>query len=71
MTKKYTNITIDQLKFIKHYQKSLLFYSKTVRLKKGSEETFGVILGRYDGADICYLVGMYKLSKQAKIINNK
>ena len=62
--KTLTIITEEQVPLIKHARKSLLFYGETTWAKKNNTSLFDVIMGSYDGAEICELVGMHIHSKR-------
>ena len=64
-----TTITEDVMNIIKHARKSLLLNSQDTWIKKGENPMFDVIMGSYDGAEICELVGLFLLSKLSNIIN--
>ena len=44
-----------------HLRKSLLFDSNNIWIKKGGNHNFDVMMGSYDGAEICKLVDLYIL----------
>ena len=50
--------------FINHYagQKNILFDGTTHWIKKGGDEDFDVPMGCFDGAEICELVGTYRVN---------
>ena len=67
--KQYTDIPDENLKIIKHCRKSLLYNNYEPWKKKDTDSCFDVIMGSYDGADVCELVGIYLLSLLASIID--
>ncbi len=56
-------ITKDEISIIKHARKSVLFNDGKPWTKKDSNSLFDVIMGSYDGAEICELVGLFILNK--------
>ena len=57
----------DQVAVIKHVRKSLLFYNDKTWVKNNNQSLFDVtIMGSYDGAEICELVGLFLLNKLAQ-----
>ena len=63
--------TEKDLRIIKHCRKSLLYVNNEPWKKKNTESCFDVTMGSYDDAEICELVGIYKQSKLAKLIDKK
>ena len=57
-----TNIPDTELNIIKHSRKSLLFSNSEAWIKKEGD-LFDVTMGRFDGAEICELGGLYLLDK--------
>ena len=57
----YINITPEERQIIMHTKQSLLFTDGTAWTKKDSDGMFDVIMGSYDGAETCELVGAYLL----------
>ena len=53
----------DQLSIILNSRKTLLFNNKEPRVKKTVEENFDALMGCYDSAEVCELVGTYILNK--------
>ena len=47
-------------------RKTLLFNNNEPWIKKSGKENFDVLMGCYDGAEICELVGTYILNKSKK-----
>ena len=47
-----------------------MFWEDSSWVKEGDED-FDVPMGRYDGAEICKLVGMYIQNKLCKLMNKK
>ena len=60
---KYTEITQQEIKIIKHARKSLLFSKDSAWKKRNNNSLFDVTMGSFDGAEICELVGLYILEK--------
>ena len=54
-----------------HSRKTLLFWQDSTWVKKEGDEDFDIPMGRYDGAEICELVGIYIQNKLCKLINKK
>ena len=67
--KQHHDISSDNIRLIKHCRKSLLFSNNEVWKKKHTESCFDVAMGRFDGAEVCGLVGIYILCFLAKLIN--
>ena len=67
--KQYTDIFYEMLRIIKHCRKSLLYNNHEPWKKKGTDSCFDVTMGRYDGAEVCELVGIYLSSLLASIID--
>ena len=40
-------------------------------IKKGDDTVFDVIMGSFDGAEICELIGLYLLDKLSSLIGRK
>ena len=57
--KQHVNIDENNLRIIKHCQKSLLFHDNETWKKKTTDSCFDVTMGSFDGAEICQLVGLY------------
>ena len=64
----YTDIKKINFKVMLHVQKSLLFHSNQPWIKRDSD-TFDVIIGSYDGAQISELVRIFMLSLLSKTFN--
>ena len=58
----------EKINIIMHARKSLLFNEDEPWMKKEKEGAFDVIMGSYDGAEVCELVGAYILSILGPII---
>ena len=56
---------------ISHARKSLLFHDGNAWVKNEGNPLFDVTMGRYDGAEVCELVGLYLLGKFAALIGTK
>ena len=54
-----------------HSRKTLLFWQDCTWVKKEGDEDFDIPMGRYDGAEICELVGIYIQNKLCKLMNKK
>ena len=57
-----THITPQDRHIITHAKKSLLYHQNTPWEKKNTSNLFDVMMGSYDGAETCELVGTYMLS---------
>ena len=57
----FSNISVEDIRIIKHTKKTTLFKDGTPWAKKSSD--FDVTLGSFDGAEVCELVGLYLLSQ--------
>jgi len=60
---KFTKISEDDIKVIKHTCNSVLTYNGKQWVKKDQESTFDVPMGSYFGAELCNLIGLYILDK--------
>ena len=67
--KQYTDISDENLRIIKHCDKSLLYNNHEPWKKKDINTCSDVTMGSYDGAEVCELVGIYLLSLLANIID--
>ena len=65
------DIDEHKIRTIKHCRNSLLFHHNVEWKKKTTTSCFDVIMGSYDGAEICELVGTFILSKLENIIGKK
>ena len=54
-----------------HSRKTLLFWQDSNWVKKEGDEDFDIPIGRYDGAEICELVGIFFQNKLCKLMNKK
>lgn len=61
--KTITSITTTDIDIIMHSRESVLFDKGTTWAKKGTNSTFDVTMGGFDGAEICELVGLFALNK--------
>ena len=68
--KQQVEITDDHLRIIKHCHKSLLPNNNDSWRKKDTDSCFDVMMGSYDGAETCELVGTHILSLLAKVIDH-
>ena len=59
---KFIDIDKQTMDIIQHARKSLLFHRNEIWIKKNNPD-FDVIMGSFDGAEICELVGLFLLSK--------
>ena len=66
--KKYHHIHEEDFRTISHCLKSLLCNKNEAWKKKETDRCFDVAMGSYDGAEICELVGIYILTRLARII---
>ena len=64
--KQFTNIPERDIDLIMHSRKSLLFHQDAAWVKQGVSGFFDVIMGSYDGAEVCELVGLYILNRLSK-----
>ena len=62
-----SSITQQQLDVILHTRKSSLFSKDKSKENTINESLFDIIMGRYDGAKICELLGLYILSILGKV----
>ena len=65
----HTHLTENELRTIKHCRNSLSYDKNESWKKKNINICFDVIMGSYDGAEICELVGTYILSILSKFID--
>ena len=65
----HTHLTENELRTIKHCRNSLSYDKNESWKKKNINICFDVIMGSYDGAEICELVGTYILSLLSKFID--
>ena len=63
-TRSHGDINNVELRTSKHCRKSLLFSNNEAWKKKSTDSSFDVTMGSYDGAEICELVGIYKLKNR-------
>ena len=66
--KQHTNIDKNDQHIINYCRKLLLFSDNKTWKKKTTDSCFDAIMGSFDGAEICELVGLYIQSKQEKIL---
>ena len=57
--KQHANINKNNLPIINHCYKPLLFPDRKTWRKKTTDNCFDIIMGSFDGAEICELVGIY------------
>ena len=65
----YISISKDDIRIIKHCRKTLFFHGNEARQKKADETTFDVMMGSYDGAELCELIGIYIQSLLTNILS--
>ena len=66
--KLYISITNKDIEAIFHARKSLLNYNDKPCVKKG-KGSFDVSMGAYNWAEVCELIGIFRLSLFSKYIN--
>ena len=66
--KQHTNIDKNDQRIINYCRKLLLFSDNKTWKKKTTDSCFDAIMGSFDGAEICELVGLYIQSKLKKIL---
>ena len=54
-----TAVTLEDIRIIKHSQKSFLFHLEQAWKKKESSSCFDVTMASYDGAELCELIGIF------------
>ena len=59
--KTLVNISDEEINTITHSRKSLLFNNADIWIKKIEDQDFDVVMGSFDGAELCELVGLYIL----------
>ena len=59
--KTLVNISDEEINTIMHSRKSLLFNNTDIWIKKNGDPDFDVMMGSFDGAELCELVGLYIL----------
>ena len=59
--KTLVNISDEEINTITHSRKSLLFNNADIWIKKNEDQDFDVVMGSFDGAELCELVGLYIL----------
>ena len=64
-----TDISDENLRIITHCRESLLYNNYEPWKKKDTDSCFDVTMGRYNGAEVCELAGIYLLSLPANIID--
>ena len=69
--RQFIHIPDDDLSIIMQARKTLIFESTTPWIKKSGDEDFDVLMGCFDGAKICELVGTYIQSKLTNIMNKE
>ena len=65
----YIAISKEDMRIIKHCRKSLLFYENEAWKKKDTDTTFDVMMGSYDGGELCKLIGIYIQSLLINILS--
>ena len=61
-TKEITDISREDMQIMYHARKSLLFSNEKPWMKREGN-LFDVIMGAYDGAEVCELAGIFMLNK--------
>ena len=69
--KLYYDFVCDELEINMHSRKTLLFWQDSNWVKKEGDGDFDIPMGRYDGAEISELVGIYIQNKLCKLMNKK
>ena len=69
--KLYYDFVCDELQINMHSRKTLLFWQDSNWVKKEGDGDFDIPMGRYDGAEISELVGIYIQNKLCKLMNKK
>ena len=64
-----TEISDNDKTIIKHSRKTLLFHNNHPWEKKSGDSDFDVLMGCYDGAEICELMGIFILNKLSNVID--
>ena len=59
--KTLVNINDEEINTTVHSRKSLLFDNTDLWIKKNGDPDFDVVIGSFDGAELCELVGLYIL----------
>ena len=67
----HTTVSLEDMRIIKHSRKSLLFHLEQAWKKKESSSCFDVMMGSYDGAKLCELIGIFTQSVLQDIINKE
>ena len=61
LAKQHRDICNDNIRLIKNCRKSLQHSNNEAKKKKQTETCFDVTMGRFDGVEVCKLVGIYIL----------
>ncbi|KAL9977705.1 hypothetical protein ACROYT_G015138 [Oculina patagonica] len=61
--RQFTTVSDEDVEIIMHSRKTLLFNNNEPWVKKGDSPMLDVVMGSYDGAEVCELVGLYILHK--------
>ena len=59
--KTLVNINDEEINIIIHSRKSVLFNNTDIWIKKNGDPDFDVVMGSFDGAELCELVNLYIL----------
>ena len=68
---KYTTIENRDLKLIKHTCKAISTFNKKTLIKKENSNFFKVPMGSFFSAELCYIIGLYALSKLEYVYDPK
>ena len=61
--RQFATVSDEDVEIIMHSRKTLLFNNNEPWVKKGDSPMFDVVMGSYDGTEVCELVGLYILYK--------
>ena len=67
----HTAISAEDIRIIKHSRNSLLFDLEESKKKKETSSSFNVTMGRYNGAELCELIGNFTQSVLQVIMNKE
>ena len=67
----WLDISNEDISIIKHAGKSILFNHGKPWIENGNSNSFNVIMGSYDGAEICELVGLFILNHLGKMFGKQ
>ena len=60
--RQYTNVDDNEIEIILHSCKTILFYDKSVWVKKNNTDNFDIPMGSLHGAEACEIVGLFLLN---------